>query len=1501
MKHLIKVIVFAILMFAIHTSALAQQGAKTFTTNNDVKYLEEVKEFFTNADKDYGKKFYEEYELYWNSNVLSKDEKSDAVRVSNLMLKRRLKPLPDFENYYKSLMLFTSTNHPKKSFETWQFSTDFLLNGKLFSRFVDYVKTTRTLLESNIIYSSQSTVWQANNNGFVFEFDSLPRIRFAKTDLSVYAKNDTSTIYNTSGLFYPITDKWIGTSGRVKWTRANFSESQTWADINPNTKYKLDFKGSSYKFDSVTYYNTKYFSSPLLGTLEEKCYSAERGDACNYPKFDSYTKRFKLPNLSQDIDYEGGFSMHGAKFIGSGTKEEKAQIKIKVKGKVFFIAQANGFIIRPEKIVSQRASIIMYNGADSISHPGLVFKLDLKERKVTLIRDEEGKALSPFYDSFHKIDLYPEALYWTIDEPLIEMKTLLGGSSGSAQFESQTLFKQLRYEKMAGMDDIHPLQRIKMFSDKNGKTKTFDANKLANFMQLSPDAIKPFLMTSSNLGIIDFDTESNQITLKDRFYFFLNAANKRVDYDVIEFNSDIKGASNATLNLLNWDLKMRGVERIQLSDSQNVFLYPKGQELVMQKNRFFKFAGRVYAGRFEFFGKDFSFDYANFKINLVNTDSLRFKVLSHEPNANGEYDQVRCKSVVENINGELLIDNPLNKSGAKSYPQYPIFNCNKPSFVYYDKASIMGGTYKRDKFYFQLDPFTIDSLDNFTNSGVNFEGTFVSAGIFPTFKEKLRLQKDYSLGFIHETPAEGFPMYSGKGTFITAKVKLSNAGLRGEGDLKYITSTTSSTDFKFYPDSMNCVADKHVVEEQKGGKVEYPHVESEKTNIHWLPSKDKMYNKSTENSIKFYDLSSKLTGTSLLEPSGMSANGRVDFNDAAMISTLMTFKAKSFDADTADFELKDSEASQGLAFNTKNVKAHIDFEKRLGEFTSNGGASKIFFPQNKYMCFMDKFTWFMDKKSIELSASEKMHKGDVAPSADIDIDGPEFISTHENQDSLRFKAMNARYDLKSKVITCQRVKLINVADARVYPDSGNVIIRKDANMDELRNCKIAANSVTKYHEIYNATAKLFSRKSYTGSGTVDYTDELKQKFPIKLNKIDVDTTYQTFAEGDITDDMKFKLSPQFEYIGKVKLQAANEFLYFKGGTRLVHTCDAVKRSWMGFESAINPKEILIPITKTSVDRDNNKMASGLALSNSDSTYIYAAFASVKENYSDQEVISAEGFLAYDKPSGEYRISSKEKLAEQNFPGNYLSLSTKNCVINGEGKFEVVRDMGQVKVNTVGNATYNLVNKSVEMDILMALDFFFDESAIKRIYDYLDAKTDAEPVSTSRKTYERGLREMLPKEEAEKLISQLSLYGSFKKFPSELEHTIMFNELKLKWNQETRSFVSIGKLGIGSIYKNQVNKKIDGYIEVIKKRSGEQLNMYLKFDDNLWYYFNYANSLMQSISSDEAFNTTIKTLKSDKRKSDGEKGQKGYTFILSTEKKKKDFVKKMEKTPDEEKE
>jgi hypothetical protein len=83
-----------------------------------------------------------------------------------------------------------------------------------------------------------------------------------------------------------------------------------------------------------------------------------------------------------------------------------------------------------------------------------------------------------------------------------------------------------------------------------------------------------------------------------------------------QFLSQISGKPNATINLLNFDIRMRGVSQVQLSDSQNVFIVPHEQELILHKNRNFSFDGRVHAGRLDFYGSSFEFGYDDFKLEL---------------------------------------------------------------------------------------------------------------------------------------------------------------------------------------------------------------------------------------------------------------------------------------------------------------------------------------------------------------------------------------------------------------------------------------------------------------------------------------------------------------------------------------------------------------------------------------------------------------------------------------------------------------------------------------------------------------------------------------------------------------------------------------------------------------------------------------------------------------------------------------------------------------------
>ncbi len=133
----------------------------------------------------------------------------------------------------------------------------------------------------------------------------------------------------------------------------------------------------------------------------------------------------------------------------------------------------------------------------------------------------------------------------------------------------------------------------------------------------------------------------------------------------------------------------------------------------------------------------------------------------------------------------------------------------------------------------------------------------------------------------------------------------------------------------------------------------------------------------------------------------------------------------------------------------------------------------------------------------------------------------------------------------------------------------------------------------------------------------------------------------------------------------------------------------------------------------------------------------------------------------------------------------------------------------------------------------------------------------------------------------------------RKIPAELAHTIIFNDLNLKWDPKTRSYLSYGKIGIGYIAGQAVNKYVDGYMQIELGRNGSGIHCFLKVSNDQWYFFSYKHGIMQLISSDNAFNEQIESLKQEKRTLNPNSDTDYYEFVISTRRKSVDFVRKME--------
>lgn len=1425
----------------------------------------------------------------WTKDSLFTKQEKETIALTSLNLyKKNGRPYPHFTHYLKSLVALKKSEQPASNTSIWEKGLNTLLEVRKPSMTsVDrFLVFTIQLIDSSSLFRSGSLDWRITTRNFRFIADTSFRVVVQLTDLVCYAKRDSINLYGTSGEYNPVTQIWKGNKGTVTWERAGFKRTDVSAMLEG---YEINMSRPEYTAAQVVFTNRFYFTTPLKGILTDKVKPFRNPEEADYPQFDSYQKDFRIKNLYKDINYEGGLSMQGAKMVGTGNRTEQATIEIFRKDTLVLTARSFFFAFKASKISSPSASIVIRLKNDSIYHPGLALTYTLPTRELTLYRTDNYSSQSPYFNSYHRIDMTFDQLVWKMDEPLMRFTALMGSSIGNANFESVNFFNNDKFLSLQLMDEFHPLVSIRAFARSLGMDE-FLAEDFAAYLNKPITPVKQLLMRMAAQGFIFYDSQTSMATIRPRLNDYLAASVAKIDYDVISIPSRTSTPlENAVFDLRTYDLTINGVPKIFVSDSQNVAIYPANDRIVMKRNRHFMFDGSVDAGLFTLYGKKFQFDYDSFKLGMLKIDSLHIRYLTGAVDEYGFPVTETAQNLILNMSGDLFIDKPDNKSGRKSYPAYPIFNSKENGYVYYDSKRNNGGVYKRDNFHFRLDPFQIDSLDRFTKNSMLFGGELSSAGIFPPIRETLTLQKDRSMGFIHATPASGLPVYDGKGRF-TNNITLSNRGLHGDGTLNYLTASLSSDNFVFYPDSVKAATMDFTMAEKQDG-TGFPSVESQHVDIRWLPKQEILYANRTDTTFRMFNGKGTLAGNLVLQPKGLSGNGRMVFEGAEMHSDNYTYRTKEIHADTADFYLK-SLHSEGFTVLTENIKADINLETQKGEFSSNEDFTLVSFPENRYVSYLDHFVWDMDAKQLAMGARTA-----ASPSAaEEDFAGPRYISIDPAQDSVSFISPVAFYDYDSNLIKANDVKYIDIADARIYPSEEKLTVMPDARLRTLFNAGIVADRISRRHSLYNATLTITARNKYTGAAYLDYTDETGRKEPIYIGNLGVDANQQTIGTGEIAASDDFTLSPDFQFQGRVSLQAAQPFLTFDGATMIGHMCERIMPRWTNFRSEIDPQNVMIPIADPLIDYNRDKLFNGLYL-HYDSLHVYPSFLTGRKEYSDGLLVTAGGYLMYDKNTRQYLIGQKEKLNDRTLPGNLLSLNREACDLLGEGRLSLGEKMGQLTLTTVGSIGYNPASDRTEADVMLGVNFFIADNVMAVMSAESDSMPGLTATDLSRPAYTRNIIELIGRQKFQAMRSEQSLFSTSRSYPPELKNTLLFNELKLVWNNETNSWISTGKIGIAGINGVPVNKRMDGLIEIQIKRSGDIMDIYLQLDRRTWYYFGYTRGVMQVHSSNSVFLDKIQKLKATDRRQKVTTGE-SYIYMISTDVKKNAFLKRYREVTEE---
>ena len=110
--------------------------------------------------------------------------------------------------------------------------------------------------------------------------------------------------------------------------------------------------------------------------------------------------------------------------------------------------------------------------------------------------------ITPYFNSYHQVDMSFESLNWKIDSPMVEFRNMKGGTKTDATFISSNYFRKDAYMDVMGLSTTHPLYTLYKLSQKLD-TNYITNDELAEHTLQSFSTIETMLLNLSNKGFIN--------------------------------------------------------------------------------------------------------------------------------------------------------------------------------------------------------------------------------------------------------------------------------------------------------------------------------------------------------------------------------------------------------------------------------------------------------------------------------------------------------------------------------------------------------------------------------------------------------------------------------------------------------------------------------------------------------------------------------------------------------------------------------------------------------------------------------------------------------------------------------------------------------------------------------------------------------------------------------------------------------------------------------------
>ncbi|GGF05654.1 hypothetical protein [Hymenobacter cavernae] len=1304
-----------------------------------------------------------------------------------------------------------------------------------------------------------------------------PVLVIKDADLYMATGGDSIVLHKTSGIVVASSHRFVGQGGQYAWS---VKGNPVTADL---TSYDFDLNKPEFTAQPVTLTYPAVLEAPIQGALSYKGLKKKPGATdTGYPRFISLTNDARVKNIGQNIRYYGGFSMSGGRTLSAALDQSLSRIFVDVDGKTKFRAASRAYTLGDSIITADRASVTIFQDkADSLTHPGVKLKFAKKGEVLQLTRESGLYKTTPYVDSYHQMEISTEMLTWPLRTPYIDFAILTAKNQVTANFESKEFYTNTRYQQIKAINKLHPLQMVVGYSQNHGNVKRFTVQDLCQDLNLKDSNVRSAVAGLARDSYVQWNPQTEQITLLPKATHYVVSSRGKKDYDHIAIKSLSPSGKNATLNLNNNDLIVRGVDRFNFSDdSITVYVKPDSSIIRIQKNRGVQFNGTVVASAFVFKGKEFKFDYDGFFIELTKIDSIIVKGKGSKGSvmrARREQDFTLTNKDKQS-SGKLFINRPDNKSGRKKLGAYPSFDASTGAYVFFNNPEVLGGAYDTT-IYFDIPPFKIDSLNNVNRSAIGFAGTFNSGNIMPKFKTKLSLQDDGALGFNYDLPKEGFPVYGGKGRIFN-KVRMSNRGLQSMGDLKYLTGTFGSEQFIFYKDSVVTVGKTGIIAQGPLNNVEFTNVSLlPGYQMKWVVKADSMYLSTQRDGqpMKMYANAYSFKGTTILTPGGLYGDGRMDGPQSFIRSPQFAFKPTSYSGKRSTFSIKSAQANKP-ALTANNVAFSYDVKGGSTEFAREEGDNKssIDLPYSEYKTTLSGGKWDFKKKIVQLRVA-----------AGADSSRSYFYSTKPEQHGLKFRAATGQYDLSRYRLIAGGVPYIAAADAWIMPDSSKVYVMAGAQMRGFKNAGIVMDSIAKFHNLYNGEITIQSRTAFTGTALYKYKNATADSFAIKFSSFNVDSaaatrgalaqagkgggkgflrakksgdTNEPFAPptvaiAKVADSEKFHLAPRIAYRGNVALNSQQRGFTFDGQSRLEFSKNANASQWFAVQDSIDPKALKIKILEPKTE-DGAPMHTGLFVSSTTSK-LYPLYVATKPDVTDMNLFTVDGALTFDAKKHLFTISRIDPNNPDIYEGNVMTFADSSAAVTLRGKLNLINSNKDYTLTAAGLGTAKPDSNKYALDTFLAFDINMPEKAVEAMADDIARNTKGAPEAldgSQAQLYKMG--EFIGNKEVQNYATRKSGYVALQKVSSKFLHTLVLNKVDLRWSEKQKAWYSVGKIGLASVGKKDINALIDGYIEIKKEATGDAVELYLEAEPLTWYYIKYTNNVLLAKAQHGTFDEII---------------------------------------------